>query len=267
MIFVNVSGDAPAFDVHIAPLCKRLEPLVGVGGLGELRTAGCDARITVELRCNWKLAVENYCESYHLPWVHRGLNSYSRIQDHYNIVADDWGAGQGSRVFEFSERAGISLPRFAHWPTDKLKVAEYIAVFPNLLIGVQNDHFFAIVLEPVAADRTLETIQLYIVGETPEASLDGQIRLLLDGWREVFMEDVGVCGRHAAGSRLAGIRWRLVFSRARRANTSLPQVGGQSTSLGRFEGSRQVLRPYAGKHKVLRTNDSPGGLQRLASDT
>ena len=34
---------------------------------------------------NWKLAVENYCESYHLPWVHPGLNSYSRLEDHYHI--------------------------------------------------------------------------------------------------------------------------------------------------------------------------------------
>ena len=82
--------------------------------------------------------MENYCESYHLPWVHPGLNSYSRIEDHYNIVAGDWGAGQGTKVFEFSERAGIELQRFSAWPEDKLKIAEYIALFPNVLLGLQT---------------------------------------------------------------------------------------------------------------------------------
>ena len=168
--------------------------MVGPGGLDELGPASSASRIKLELQCNWKLAVENYCESYHLPWVHRGLNSYSRIQDHYNIVGDGWGAGQGSRVFEFSERAGISLPRFKHWPADKLKVAEYIAVFPNLLLGIQNGHFFAVVLEPTAPDRTIETLQLYCVGdEAPEARLEEKSRVLLDGWRQVFLEDVSVC--------------------------------------------------------------------------
>ena len=39
----------------------------------------------LNVKCNWKFAIENYCESYHLPWVHPGLNSYSKIDDHYHI--------------------------------------------------------------------------------------------------------------------------------------------------------------------------------------
>src|SRR3546814_2820578 len=44
---------------------------------------------TYELRANWKLAVENYLECYHLPWVHPGLNSYSPLAEHeYRVFAD-----------------------------------------------------------------------------------------------------------------------------------------------------------------------------------
>ncbi|MDX1431225.1 MAG: SRPBCC family protein [Gammaproteobacteria bacterium] len=194
MIFVNLSGEAPPFDDHVAPLLARWQALIGPGGLGALRPASADERLELELAGNWKLAVENYCESYHLPWVHPGLNSYSRLEDHYNIVIDDWGAGQGSLAFEFSERAGISLPRFSAWPADRLKVAEYVAMFPNVLLGLQNDHAYAIHVAPLAPDRTRETVQIYYVGEeTLGAQFASARDRLREGWRAVFLEDVGVC--------------------------------------------------------------------------
>ena len=145
----------------------------------------------VEVQANWKLVVENYCESYHLPWIHPGLNSYSRIEDHYSILAGDWGAGQGTTVFDFTEHAGIYLPRFRGWPENENKVAEYIALFPNVLLGLQVDHFFAIVLLPMAFDQTVEQLQIYYVGEEglTDQYADAR-RVLLDGWREIFAEDI-----------------------------------------------------------------------------
>ncbi len=32
-----------------------------------------DSVLSFDFRCNWKLYVENWLESYHLPWMHRGL--------------------------------------------------------------------------------------------------------------------------------------------------------------------------------------------------
>ena len=194
LVFVNLSGDAATFADYIRPLEVRWSEFLGVDGLNEARVASNDERMELTLNCNWKLAVENYCESYHLPWVHPGLNSYSRIEDHYNIVAGDWGAGQGTKVFEFSERAGIELQRFSAWPEDKLKIAEYIALFPNVLLGLQNDHIFVMLLLPSTHARTLERVQLYYVGEqaVSEAKADAR-KTMVDGWREVFLEDVGVC--------------------------------------------------------------------------
>ena len=165
MIFVNLSGHAAPFEEFIAPLVARWEAFVGPGGLDALRPAAHDGRMDLELGCNWKLAVENYCESYHLPWVHPGLNSYSKIEDHYNIVAGEWGAGQGSYVFEFSERAGIALPRFPRLARGEDEDRRVHRALPNLLLGLQNDHLFALVLKPLAPERTLETLQLYYVGD------------------------------------------------------------------------------------------------------
>jgi len=50
-----------------------------------LYAGGGASSFSFDVATNWKLAVENYCESYHLPWIHPELNSYSRLEDHYHI--------------------------------------------------------------------------------------------------------------------------------------------------------------------------------------
>ena len=191
LLFVNLSADAPSFDEHIAPLEARWTKFTGAGDLSCARPVNDGGWMEMEARANWKLLVENYCESYHLPWVHPGLNRYSRIEDHYSILAGDWGAGQGTTVFDFSKQVGIDLPVFENWPETEKKVAEYIALFPNVLLGLQVDHFFAVVLLPVAVDRTVEQLQIYYVGdETLTERYAKARRVLLDGWREVFVEDI-----------------------------------------------------------------------------
>ncbi len=204
MIFVNLSGRAEAFEDYLGPVLQRWEPFVGDGGLQAVSPA-LDGGLCMEVQANWKLAVENYCEAYHLPWVHPTLNTYSRLEDHYNIAIDDRFAGQGTYVYDFASRAGISLPEFADWPADKRKHAEYVALFPNLLLGLQIDHVFAMLLEPLAHDRTRERVQLYYVGDTAASPRYAEARkLVLDGWRDVFQEDVWAIeglqrGRHSPG--------------------------------------------------------------------
>ena len=47
-----------------------------------LKRSGIDDRIDFELETNWKLAVENYLEAYHLPTIHPALNRVSPVKDH-----------------------------------------------------------------------------------------------------------------------------------------------------------------------------------------
>lgn len=204
MIFVNLSGLAEDFDDYLAPVRQRWEAFVGTAGLQSVHPAE-DGCMCLEVQANWKLAVENYCESYHLPWVHPGLNSYSRVEDHYNISVPGKCAGQGTYVYDFASRAGISLPEFPDWPQDKRKHAEYVALFPNVLLGLQIDHLYAILLEPLAHDRTRERVQIYYPGDTAEAESHATARkTVLEGWREVFQQDVWAVeglqrGRHSPG--------------------------------------------------------------------
>ena len=94
IVWIDLSGTAPAFDVSHADLLARWAEFEQ-----PLHHGGPDSQFTLDVNCNWKLAVENYCESYHLPWVHPGLNSYSRLEDHYHIEAPDHHSGQGTLVY------------------------------------------------------------------------------------------------------------------------------------------------------------------------
>lgn len=201
VIFVNLSGDAAPFDqVHATAIARWSEfehPLFH---------GGPESSFKLDITTNWKLAVENYCESYHLPWVHPGLNSYSRLEDHYHIEEPGQFSGQGTLVYRqlqgdksevFPDTVGLD-PK---WQT----AAEYISLFPNVLLGVHRDHSFAILLEPVDHQHTIEHVELYY--HQPESVSDAYLALREKNaalWKTVFEEDIFVVegmqkGRHASG--------------------------------------------------------------------
>ena len=108
VVFVNLSGDALPFEEAQADLIARWSPFDQ-----PLFHGGDDSKFQLEAATNWKLAIENYCESYHLPWVHPGLNSYSRLEDHYHIEAPGRFAGQGTVVYQqLKGEHGAAFPRF-----------------------------------------------------------------------------------------------------------------------------------------------------------
>ena len=72
VVFINVSGDAAPFEEMHADLIARWSEFDVPHHHG-----GHESQFQLEVATNWKLAVENYCESYHLPWIHPGLNTYS----------------------------------------------------------------------------------------------------------------------------------------------------------------------------------------------
>ena len=155
------------------------------------------------VKTNWKLAVENYCESYHLPWIHPELNQISRLEDHYNIDNHTDYAGQGSSVYSQLVGAdGQKFPDFKGvskiWDTQ----SEYVALFPNVLLGVHRDHAFAMLLLPQGPEETLERVALcYADADIDSPKWQAMRARNAEIWQGVFSEDVGVVegmqkGRH-----------------------------------------------------------------------
>lgn len=188
VIFVNLAGNAPKFPDYAAEVIARWQEFEA-----PLYHGGVDSGFEISVESNWKLAVENYCESYHLPWVHPGLNSYSRLEDHYHIEQAECFSGQGSWVYRQLENNGKKFVDFPNLSEKWDKSAEYIALFPNVLLGVHRDHAFAIVLESQGVARTLERIELYYAD--PEMLKEDYAELRQKNaslWKLVFHEDVHV---------------------------------------------------------------------------
>jgi phenylpropionate dioxygenase-like ring-hydroxylating dioxygenase large terminal subunit len=197
IVWINMTGDAPAFKDAMSGVIARWAEFDK-----PLFHGGDDSRFSLTVNCNWKLAVENYCESYHLPWVHPGLNSYSRLEDHYHIQEPTQYSGQGTTVYrQLTAKDGSKFDDFDGlgpvWDT----AAEYIAVYPNVLLGVHRDHAFAIVLVPEGPSKTIENVHLYYASENSDPDLRAANS---KQWKLVFEEDIFVVegmqrGRAAPG--------------------------------------------------------------------
>lgn len=207
MVFINLSGDAPSFAEHIQPLMERWEAFSGSGGMDQLKVANTGSNMELLVEANWKLAVENYCEAYHLPWVHPALNSYSPLDQHYNLIVNEYMSGQGTRTYNPANPTGVPLPQFTDWPADKIRTGEYISLYPNVLLGIQVDHVFVIILQPQAHNRTLEKLELYYVGDAATGDDYAACRAaVLDSWRVVFGEDVFAVEGMQNGRKSPGFR-------------------------------------------------------------
>jgi choline monooxygenase len=145
------------------------------------------------LNSNYKLAVENYCESYHLPFVHPDLNTYSPLDAHYNLLVEPLASGQGTRVYDLARGDDQPLPLFSGWDSDRLKTAEYLSLYPNVLLGIQADHFFVILLRPEAVDQTRERLRFFYADrDALTDAFERRRQSLHDAWSLVFAEDISV---------------------------------------------------------------------------
>ena len=166
LIFVNTSSNAESFEEYIKPLSERWSKFWTKEDQKLIKHPKDHGYFQLKAKCNWKFAIENYCESYHLPWVHPGLNSYSKLSDHYHIESDpNRFAGQGTMFYDPKYKSSKKFPFFPNWPKEKEKFAEYVALFPNVMLGIHKDHYYAYWLEPVNHTYTLEHMEVYYVGD------------------------------------------------------------------------------------------------------
>jgi len=195
LIMINISNNAISFDKYIKPLSDRWKKFWPEKDRKLICYSNDYGYFQLRAKCNWKFAIENYCESYHLPWVHPGLNSYSKIEDHYHIQGlPNRFAGQGTTVYNPRLKGKEKFPCFPNWPKDKQNIAEYIALFPNVMLGIHKDHYYAYWLEPVNHKYTIEHMEIYYVGD--KAANSKKFKSLRKQnyklWKVVQSEDVHI---------------------------------------------------------------------------
>lgn len=192
-IFVNLSGDAADFASCIAPISARLDGY-------DFDALEFSETLEFEIGANWKLAIENFIEPYHVfschPWLNRFVGMDERIAPGFR----DQVLYCGYEFRESDPARGGSLPWFPALPADKAKRGDWFVLFPNFGFEIFPDQVDVFVSWPLAPDRCRETIALYFVGAgaSDERYADARAHVIRN-WNDLNHEDIGVIERMQAG--------------------------------------------------------------------
>jgi len=160
-VFIRLGGQGPAVAEMFAPFLEtlalyRTQDMVPLGG--ESRR---------ELAVNWKVAVDNNIEAYHVPVGHPGLqrlfgaNYTLEVQPH-GLSRGGGPLTPGSESPAWSERMYRRLlPRPAHLPPERAWGWYYYAAFPSLAFDVYPDQIDFFQILPLSVDRTVLRSRAY----------------------------------------------------------------------------------------------------------
>ncbi|MGE0718142.1 MAG: aromatic ring-hydroxylating dioxygenase subunit alpha [Alphaproteobacteria bacterium] len=187
LVFVNLSGDAEPFADFVAPLAGRWAHLdmTGLAHGHSLRFA---------LAANWKLACENFVDIYHISKVHPSLNRYNSKMQHHEFV--DIGRdfiGSYTDRFTPADNAAGTLPKIPRVAGEPVQFNDAMAVFPNLLLTLFDDHFRAIIVEPDGHDRAVERVAVFFPAAAMTDELAEHRRIAAERFPVFNDEDVAVC--------------------------------------------------------------------------
>jgi len=137
-IFINLSDNPSNFDDHIEPLKKRL---------GDVDFEQVKPVATVEfgeIKCNWKLLLENFIEPYHVQFVHSSTTDQP-LKDHYTVI-DEHCLGSAVDIDESAQTSDKNT----------LAVSSlYLTLFPNFVFGRYFPDQMGVHLDvPVSVDHT-----------------------------------------------------------------------------------------------------------------
>jgi choline monooxygenase len=201
LVFVNLSGTALPFEEFIAPLEQRTDFL----RTGRLCLDSAHGQSAV-MRSNWKIVVENFVESYHVPPVHRDLERVNPMALHYQILGGASYVGQGGDGVDW-QKAGSARDLPARPPGRFERVSQYEVfwLFPNLIFGPVGNLCFVIILFPQSAALTHERLEFFFYGDQAlETSYSEERQSQVDFLVQVNREDIGICERVQAGRNSNG---------------------------------------------------------------
>ncbi|MDE0654608.1 MAG: aromatic ring-hydroxylating dioxygenase subunit alpha [bacterium] len=213
-------------DDHTAPLATWLGDLAArMAGYGlekwrpitlpELADGGDTAApamsaCTFDVAANWKLLAENFAEYYHLGWVHPELAKVSRVKDHYRYQGPGMYCGQTTTPVSGDQRDDwLTLPPAAGLDESDATSGRFVTLFPNVLLSALPNHTFIVLLEPLAAGRTVEHCTFLFppgpaTGTSPPTAVVDAFEVTRRFWIEVNDEDIDICERAQRGVTRGG---------------------------------------------------------------
>ncbi len=188
-VFVHLDPDPVPLDEYLGSMAARFRPL----GLGGLRFA---ERRVFELKCNWKVFVDNYLDGgYHIPHLHKGLHSILPLKQ-YTIETDGRTCLQASPIDASGGEAMTAAVRKGQ--------ALYYWLYPNLMLNWYEGYLDTNLVVPTAIDRMQVIFDFYFSEAGPDVA--ERNRQSMDVSERIQDEDHAICEsvQRGLGSRAYG---------------------------------------------------------------
>jgi len=176
-VFVNLDDQAAPLREFLGGLVQRMAPL----GLANLHYFD---RRSYDIRCNWKVYVDNYLDGgYHVPHLHKALSSVLDYKQ-YTIENEDRYCLQSSPMVASGEDAATGATRTG----DR---ARYFWQYPNLMINCYEGYMDTNYVIPVDADHCTVIFDFFF-SDVSEARREFN-QQSVDVGNRVQDEDLGIC--------------------------------------------------------------------------
>ncbi len=197
-VFVNLDGQAPSFEEYINPIESHFKRW----DISQFRYAHHDA---FEFQCNWKLAVENFCDTYHVFKIHAALDEAyvpadrsTAHPDGVHMLISNTLAGPGRGLTLDLE--GPELPSIRNLDDELMAVQPAVNLFPNVTIAISPGNLEFVMFEPVGPSRCIMHLWFYFIGGACDADEHQTAReMVYAEWAHINAEDEGVCRRMQEG--------------------------------------------------------------------
>jgi len=209
-VFVNLDMSAPSLAEQTAGLEERVAPYVNhemepIGSARLHQTADAMAQ-----NANWKIAVDNYLEGYHVPAAHPGL---MRLLDYQGYTADIhegyvWvdaplrAEPSSNRMERLYQRVVSPMPGLG---PEHERIWRYVLIYPNTMLEFYPDQVYAWSVIPDGAGRVLMPEGAYRpVGTSLRTRFAQRVNTVIN--KRVSDEDEQIVERQQIGLATPGYR-------------------------------------------------------------
>lgn len=139
--------------------------------------------------CHWALYCDNYLEGFHIPYVHKGLNSDIQWVNYKTKILDEVIlqtalANKAHQSIKYDDRGDI--------------YAYYFFIFPNIMINYYNWGISINIVEPISKDKTRIKYMVYNLKdhEIPQGSSSSVDTVEAEDQEVVLSVQKGLQSRH-----------------------------------------------------------------------
>lgn len=198
-VFLSLAKEPEPFEVQMEALVGKFKDW----RMADLRIAH---HIRYDLKCNWKLILQNYQECYHCPGVHPLLSKLTPFQSAEHDFSK--GAVIGGFMKLTEERGSMTMDGKAAAPPvcevsgDDLQRIYYYSVFPNLLLTPHPDFvLFHHIMPKGPGAITNDCYWLFHPDVIADPNAQERIQSAVEFWDKTNLEDWQVCEQMQIGTK------------------------------------------------------------------